>query len=186
MGGISLGVLHIIIRLNTYWVPDFLIILLGIASQATLYYLTGIARSTVVLFIPLAASMFYSISPPSIRSHLTKITSSKEYWAVLGVLSLIHVLWQIVVNLLAWVYVNKQYIQELCFFVISGVCIIRIIMLWVAYIVKKEWDVRVLFRNWHMILFKTWSFRPNCSAFICSTCSVFIIKLVPYLIFWTV
>ena len=100
-----------------------MIILLGIAGQATLYYLTGIARSTR------AASMFYSISPPSIRSHLTKITSSKEYWAVLGILSLIHVLWQIVVNLLAWVYVNKQYIQELCFFVISGVCIIRIIML---------------------------------------------------------
>ena len=138
VGGISLWVLHVIT--HVFQISNFLIILLGIASQATLYILTGIARGTVLLFIARAACMFYSVSPPAIRSHLTKLSSSKEYGAVLGILSLIHILGLIVVNFagLGIYNLTLAVYSGTVFFVISGVSVIGIIMVCITYFLTKE------------------------------------------------
>lgn len=138
VGGISLGVLHVIT--HVFQVSDILIILLGIASQATLYILTGIARGIVLLFIARAACMFYSVSPPAILSHLTKLTSSKEYGAVLGILSLIHIFGLIVVSFagLGIYQLTLALYSGTVFFVISGVSVIGIIMLCITYFLTKQ------------------------------------------------
>ena len=92
------------------------------------------------MFIARAACMFYSVSPPAIRSCLANLTSSKEYGAVLGILSLIHILGLIVVNFagLSIYKLTLAVYSGTVFFVISGVSVIGIIMLCITYFLKKS------------------------------------------------